>query len=182
MQVAGAKTNNPRIGFGVYQISADNCTAACLSALEAGYRHIDTAQLYRNEAQVGQAVAQSGLRREVVVLTTKIGTARGSDEKTYQSALDSVKKMDGEDGYVDLFLIHIPGDSKEKRCRLWRALERLHKEGRARAIGVSNFRKHHIEEMKEYATVWPPHVNQIEVSIGGDSDGYFVASCVLTED
>ena len=87
----------------------------------------------------------------------------GSTEKTYQSVLDSVHKIDGEKGYVDLFLIHTPNGGSIARKEMWLALERLHEEGKAKSIGVSNFGIAHIEEMKSYARIWPPQVNQIEV-------------------
>ncbi|POR37968.1 Putative oxidoreductase C2F3.05c [Tolypocladium paradoxum] len=153
----------PRLGFGVYQLYGQHCRQAILAALAAGFRHIDSAQLYRNESEVGAAVRQSPVEREQVFLTTKIRAAAGSPEKTYQSALDSVNRVGGAGGYVDLFLVHIPGSSREAREELWKALERLHAQGKAKAIGVSNFRVQHLEEMKEYACVWPPHVNQLEL-------------------
>ena len=113
---------------------------------------------------MGEAFRQSGLKRSDVFLTTKILAAAGSVEKTYQKCLDSVKKIaPGEDGYVDLFLIHSPHAGKEKRKEFWSALERLLVEGKVKSIGVSNYGVSHIEEMKSYAKVWPPHVNQIEV-------------------
>ena len=158
----------PRLGFGVYLSPSSTCVASCKTALKLGYRHIDTAQYYQNETEVGTATKESGLKREEVFLTTKILAASGSVEKSFQKCLDSVKKIDpGEKGYVDLFLIHSPNSGKEKRKEMWLALERLMKEGRARSIGVSNYGVGHIEEMKEYATTWPPHVNQIEVCIDG---------------
>ena len=156
----------PQLGFGVYQ-STSTCVKSCLHALKAGYRHIDSAQYYRNETEVGEAVRQSGLARSEVFITTKILAAGGSLEKTYRKCLDSVEKIDpGEKGYVDLFLIHSPHAGREKRMEMWLALERLLAEGRVRAIGVSNYGVGHIEEMKGYegAKVWPPMVNQIEVS------------------
>lgn len=157
-------TSIPKLGFGIYQIYGEACQKAIVEALAAGYRHIDSAQLYRNEADVGKAIQQSSVPREDVFLTTKIRQAAGSPEKTYQSVSASVDKVGGKDGYVDLFLVHIPGMGRDAREEIWKALEKLHAEGRAKAIGVSNYRPDHIEEMKEYATVWPPHVNQIEVS------------------
>ncbi|KAH7328481.1 putative aldo-keto reductase [Stachybotrys elegans] len=153
----------PRLGFGVYKLSSEECLQASLAALGAGYRHIDTAQLYRNEDAVLQAVVQSGYSRNDVFLTTKIGRARGDEAAIRDSLLESVRKVGGPDGYVDLFLVHIPGRDPECRRQLWTALEKLHAEGKARAIGVSNFHVCHIEEMKEYARIWPPHVNQIEL-------------------
>ncbi|KFA68829.1 hypothetical protein S40285_01181 [Stachybotrys chlorohalonatus IBT 40285] len=164
VQIPSADVVMPRLGFGVYKIRGDGCHEACLTALRYGYRHIDSAQLYRNEDEVGRAVAESSVKRQDVFLTTKISRAHPSSiQKTYGNALESIRKLDGPDGYVDLFLIHMPGRDKANRERLWKALEQLHAEGKARAIGVSNFHIHHLEEMKEYASIWPPHVNQIEV-------------------
>jgi diketogulonate reductase-like aldo/keto reductase len=156
----------PVIGFGVYQIDRSDCTKACLHAISAGYRHIDTAQLYQNEEEVGVAVKQCGLPREEIFVTTKIRYPRLGKGKTYLRALQSVQKIDPrEDGYVDLFLIHSPYVLKPKeRKEMWLALEKLREEGKARAIGVSNYQPEHLEEMKEYATIWPPAVNQILVS------------------
>lgn len=153
----------PQLGFGIYEATGSKCVTACLAALKSGYRHIDSAQFYRNEKEMGEAVRQSGLKRSDVFLTTKVLSASGSVDGTYQKCLESVHKIDGEDGYVDLFLIHNQtfGSAKRKEC--WLALERLHKEGKARAIGVSNWGIGSLKEMKEYATIWPPAVNQIEV-------------------
>ncbi|KJZ74065.1 hypothetical protein HIM_06514 [Hirsutella minnesotensis 3608] len=155
----------PRLGFGVYQLYDQACQQAVVTAFGAGYRHVDSAHMYRNESEVRAAVTKAGLRREDVFLTTKTRSATGDPEKTYRSALESVKNLGGggDDSYVDLFLIHVPGSSPEARQELWQVLERLHKEGKAKAIGVSNFRVQHLEEMKEYAKIWPPHVNQLEL-------------------
>lgn len=113
---------------------------------------------------MGDAVRKSGIPRNEVFLTTKILSAAGSAENTYQKCLDSVNLIDdGQNGYVDLFLIHSPSPGPAKRKEMWVALERLYEEGRAKAIGVSNFGVGHVEEMKEWAKVWPPHVNQLEV-------------------
>ncbi|KAK3369307.1 putative aldo-keto reductase [Lasiosphaeria ovina] len=165
--VTGTNVKIPRLGFGVWQIAAANCAAACAHALQSGYRHIDTARLYRNEEQVGTAVRESGLSRADVFVTTKQGVRGDTPELTYQLALESVEKVAGSapGAYVDLFLVHIPHirGGADGRKEVWLALERLFREGRARAIGVSNYGVQHIEEMKAYATVWPPHVNQIEL-------------------
>ncbi|KAK2728734.1 putative aldo/keto reductase [Colletotrichum kahawae] len=154
----------PRLGFGVYQLRGQDCADACLAALKCGYRQIDSAQLYGNEADVGrslrQFLEQAKVRREDLFITTKIGRHEGSVEKTYRSALRSVRRIAGEDGYVDLFLVHRPIQRREE---VWVALERLLGEGKTRAIGVSNFRAEHLEDMKGYAKVWPPVVNQIEI-------------------
>ncbi|KAL9023288.1 MAG: hypothetical protein Q9196_007295 [Gyalolechia fulgens] len=154
----------PRLGFGIYQSPPNVCVNSCLTALQAGYRHIDSAQFYRNEAEMGAAVRQSGIPRSEVFLTTKILSSGGSPEKTYQKCLDSVKNIDPrEDGYVDLFLIHSASSGRAGRKEFWQALERLVDAKKARSIGVSNFGIGQIEEMKGYARIWPPQVNQIEL-------------------
>lgn len=153
----------PRLGFGVYRSPTDICVASCLAAIKAGYRHIDSAQYYENEKEVGEAVRQSGLKRDEVFITTKIIAGAGSVDETYEKVLDSVKKIDGDDGFVDLFLIHTASGGSKDRKEMWQALERLLEAGKARAIGVSNFGIGHIDELKTFAKVWPPAVNQLEV-------------------
>ncbi|GIJ85753.1 hypothetical protein Asppvi_004617 [Aspergillus pseudoviridinutans] len=153
----------PRLGFGVYRSPAGQCVQSSLKALEAGYRHIDTAQFYGNEKEVGEALRKCGIPRSDIFVTTKILSPAGSPEATYQKLLDSVEKIGGQDGYVDLFLIHSSSSGSAGRKELWQALERLLEEGKTKSIGVSNFGVKHIEEMKAYAKVWPPHVNQIEL-------------------
>ena len=155
----------PRLGFGVYQSTSSQCITSCLNAIKAGYRHIDSAQFYRNEKEVGEAVRKSGLDRKDIFITTKILSAAGSVKDSYDKVNDSVTKIDGESGYVDCFLIHSPNAGAAARKEMWQALEKLHDEGRAKSIGVSNFGIGHIDEMKKYAKVWPPHINQIEVSL-----------------
>lgn len=154
----------PRLGFGVYRSPTRQCIESCLKALQTGYRHIDTAQFYANETEVGEAIQKSGIPRSEIFATTKILSPAGSPEATYDKLLASVEKVGGQGGYVDLFLIHSSGSGSAGRKQLWQALERLYEEGKAKSIGVSNFGVKHIEEMKQYAKVWPPHVNQIEVS------------------
>lgn len=161
----------PRLGFGLYLSPPAVSTESCLSALRSGYRHIDSAQYYQNEAEMGAAVRASGIPRSEVFLCTKVLSPGGGPEKTYQKLLDSVKKIGGETegthgedvAYVDLFLIHSPHAGAKARKEMWQGLERLYEEGRAKAIGVSNFGVGAIEEMREWATVFPPMVNQIEV-------------------
>ncbi|KAF5026050.1 hypothetical protein F66182_1842 [Fusarium sp. NRRL 66182] len=131
-------TNIPRIGFGSYKIRGEACTTAVLAALSAGYRHIDSAILYRNEEQIYDAIEQSGLAREEIIITTKVGNrkrAKGQDE-VYRDVLQSVDRIAGVDGYVDLLLIHVPGPSLEHRKGLWCAMERIKREGRAKSIGL----------------------------------------------
>lgn len=161
----GTSVHIPRLGFGVYQVHRDIAVQVCAAALDAGYRHIDSAQLYRNEEQVGQAVHISQLRRSDVFLTTKIGLRKGSAEDTYKSMLESVRKIAGDGGYVDLFLLHSPNvkGGPNGRKELWMGLERLLDEGKTRSIGVSNYTIDHLEELKGYTKAWPPQINQIEL-------------------
>ncbi|KAK7719403.1 hypothetical protein SLS63_010040 [Diaporthe eres] len=155
----------PQLGFGTYLSPPDLALKSCLTALQAGYRHIDTAQYYQNEAEVGEAIRQSGLAREDVFVTTKVLTPGDGPEATYAACLESVEKIGGSNGYVDCFLIHSPNVGEAKRREMWLALERLHREGKARAIGTSNFGKGQIEGLRGVGEVWPPHVNQIEREI-----------------
>ncbi len=145
----------PRLGLGVWQTRAGaSCEAAVRAALEAGYRHIDTAAMYGNEESVGAAVRMSGIPREQIFVTTKLWN---SDHGNPARALDtSLRKLKLD--YVDLYLIHYP---VRERRQSWRALEALRSEGKARSIGVSNFTISHLTELiAETNTV--PAVNQVE--------------------
>lgn len=154
----------PIFGFGVYESLGATCVQSCLKALEVGYRQIDTAQFYRNEAEVGRAIKQSGLLRSDVYITTKIMSPGRDVDATYAKIVESVHSIAGQDGYVDLFLIHDPFSGKQGRKTMWLALERAKAEGKIRDIGVSNYGIGQTEEMKDYAKVFPPAVNQIEVN------------------
>lgn len=156
----------PLLGFGVWQVDPAVCTSVCEMALAAGYRHIDSAQAYRNEAEAGASLRSTAVARKDIFFTTKIPRDLGSVEANYASLVESVNKINGGSGegaYVDLFLIHSPRMGPAGIKNVWLALEKLLKEGKTKSIGVSNFNKENIEVMKEYATVWPPHVNQIQV-------------------
>ncbi|KAF2842978.1 Aldo/keto reductase [Patellaria atrata CBS 101060] len=153
----------PVIGFGVYQSHGDTCLRSCKTALENGYRHIDTAQYYANEAEIGTALRHSNIPRSELFITSKILTPRKDPEATYSSIVNSVHKLAGEEGYVDLFLIHSPNCGVEGRKMLWTALEGAKEEGLVRAIGVSNYAPSHLDELRTYARSWPPAVNQIEL-------------------
>lgn len=153
----------PVLGFGVWDSPADLTTQSCLSALKTGYRHIDTAQVYGNEAEVGKAVRDSGLKRSEIFVTSKILFPGDDAEATYQSVLGSIKKIDGDDGYLDLMLIHNSTSGPEGVQKMWQAMEKLHQEGKLKAIGVSNFGIGHINGLKSYAKVFPPAVNQLEL-------------------
>ncbi|KAG8163964.1 hypothetical protein KVR01_005882 [Diaporthe batatas] len=161
-------TDMPQLGLGTYLTLPEWTFWACTSALNAGYRHIDTAQYYGNEAQVGEAIRKSWLNRQDIFVTTKILEPGDTPEATYNKCIESVKKIDqcgrcGRCGWVDCFLIHSPNVDDAKTKEMWLALERLYNEGKARAIGVSNFGKGQIEGLKGVGNVWPPHVNQIEL-------------------
>lgn len=148
----------PYLGLGVYQAEEGGEVERAVGwALEAGYRHIDTASFYGNERGVGQAVRESGLPRESVFVTSKVWNA----DQGYQSTLDafhrSMEKLDLE--YLDLYLVHWPVAGRYKDT--WRALETLYGEGKVRAIGVSNFLRHQLEDLLDTAKT-VPMVNQME--------------------
>jgi len=150
----------PVVGFGTYKIADDEAPAAVRTALEAGYRHVDTAALYRNERGVGQAVRESGLAREDVFVVTKLW----NDQHGFDSALRAFDKSLARLGmdYVDLYLIHWPVPAKGLYVETWKAFERLYAEGRVRSIGVSNFEVDHLRRLLAEADVVPA-VNQIEL-------------------
>jgi 2,5-diketo-D-gluconate reductase A len=153
----------PQLGFGVFQITPDDTVAAVSKALEAGYRHIDTAQMYGNEAEVGEAIARSGLDRAEVFVTSKLGNDAHEPDAARQ-AFDATLKALGSD-YVDLFLIHwpLPGRYGGDFISTWQTLEEFYRDGRARSIGVSNFQPHHLRRLHGEAAIIPA-VNQIEVN------------------
>jgi diketogulonate reductase-like aldo/keto reductase len=169
----GSQYQIPQIGFGVYLSPPETCVASCKKALDAGYRHIDTAQYYENETQVGKAVRDSGLKREDVYITTKILSPGHDSASTYESVVKSVKEIAGTDGYIDLFLIHSPNGGAEARKLMWQALEKAKQEGKVRDIGVSNYGIGHIKEIKTFSKELPV-VNQIEVCFAPQYDSYAV--------
>jgi diketogulonate reductase-like aldo/keto reductase len=149
----------PQLGFGVFRIPPGEATrAAVTAALAGGYRHVDTAAVYRNEADVGAAIRASGLPPDSVWVTTKLANA-DQGAATARRAFEASLRRLGLDG-VDLYILHWP---HERRLESWRVLEQLHAEGLARSIGVSNFLVGHLDELLARASV-PPSVNQIELS------------------
>jgi 2,5-diketo-D-gluconate reductase A len=150
----------PQLGFGVFQVPPDDTEEVVGQAFELGYRHVDTAAAYRNEKGVGRAVANSGIPREELFITTKLWNS----SQGFDSALEAVEKSLGRLGmdYVDLYLIHWPVPSNDRFVDTWRAFERIHAEGRARTIGVSNFRIDDLERL-EAETETRPTVNQVEL-------------------
>ncbi|WP_308283955.1 aldo/keto reductase [Streptomyces buecherae] len=150
----------PQLGFGVWQVENDEATAAVSTALEAGYRSVDTAAAYGNEEGTGKAVAESGIPREELFITTKVwNTDQGYDAAL--RAFDSSLSKLGLD-YVDLYLIHWPAPARDAYVDTYKALEKIHAEGRAKAIGVSNFHPAHLERLFAETSVVPA-LNQIEL-------------------
>ena len=149
----------PQLGFGVFQTPIDETKRAVLDAIEVGYRSFDTAQSYKNEAGVGQAIKESGLPREEFFITTKIWISNAGYEKAKASIEESLQKLQTD--YIDLLLIHQPfGDY----YGTYRAMEEAYKAGKARAIGVSNFSPNRFIDLQHFVEI-KPAVNQIETHI-----------------
>ena len=146
----------PQVGLGVFQASPAEAYQAVLYALEAGYRHIDTAKIYGNEEGVGRALKESGVPREEIFLTTKLWNEDVRRHRTREALLESLKRLGTS--YVDLYLIHWPA---EGYCEAWSEMEKLYQEGLIRHIGLSNFHKHHIEDIYRIMKV-KPEADQIE--------------------
>lgn len=149
----------PANGFGVYQVSKEDCKESVLTALKTGYRHIDTAQSYFNESEVGEALKESDVPRKEIFLTTKVWIDNYGEGKTYDSVVESLKNLQTD--YLDLILLHQPvGDY----YAAYRDLEKLYEEGKVRAIGVSNFYPDRLVDLCMFAKI-KPMVNQIEVNV-----------------
>ncbi len=160
----------PCIGYGTWQTPGDGVTARCVeSALKAGYRHIDTAFIYGNENEVGEGIRRSGVKRDEIFVTTKHWVTERGYSKTV-AAVETSLALLGQD-YVDLYLIHWPcvekvsPEWKEINADTWRGFERMYKDGKIRALGVSNFQEKHLEALNECAQVMPS-VNQLEFHPG----------------
>jgi 2,5-diketo-D-gluconate reductase A len=153
----------PQLGFGVFQVPDAETRAAVTSALEAGYRSIDTAAIYGNEAGVGQAIADSGIDRDELFVTTKLWNADQGYDSTLQAFDASLAKL-GLD-FVDLYLIHWPTPARDLYGESWRAIEKLVADGRIRAAGVSNFQPAHLRRLLDGGSLVPA-VNQIELHPG----------------
>ncbi|MCO5294183.1 MAG: aldo/keto reductase [Homoserinimonas sp.] len=150
----------PAIGFGTYQLHGDDGTASVLSAIESGYRLIDTALNYENEAEVGQAIRSSGLDRSELIITSKLPGRFHGEGKTREGFMESLENL-GLD-YLDLFLIHWPLPRIDKYLQTWIELIQLKSEGLIRSVGVSNFTRSHLEKIISESGVVPA-VNQIEL-------------------
>jgi diketogulonate reductase-like aldo/keto reductase len=151
----------PQVGLGVFQADeGSEVEGAVRAALEAGYRLIDTAAIYGNEVGVGKAIKASGVPREEIFITTKLWNANHAYDDALRAFEQSLAKLDC--GYIDLYLIHWPLPMEGKFTQAWQALEKLYADKQARAIGVSNFKPHHLEQLLQQAKVVPT-VNQIEL-------------------
>jgi diketogulonate reductase-like aldo/keto reductase len=149
----------PLLGLGVYDMYGKETEEAVTAALEIGYRLIDTASMYGNEKEVGNAVRSSAVPRDQIFITTKVNNNQQGYDTTLRAFDESLHKLNV--GYIDLYLIHWP--IKGKRKDTWKALEKLYKEGQVKAIGVANYLLPFLKELESYATVVPA-VNQIEFS------------------
>ncbi len=153
----------PRLGLGTFLVKdGESAYHTALHALQVGYRHIDTAQMYQNEASIGQAIVDSKIPREEIFITTK-QRGHSTPEKMRRQFEESLAKL--QTSYVDLYLIHWPNHDKKINQQTWALFEELYKEKKVRAIGVSNFQRHHIEDLMETATI-RPMVNQVELHPG----------------
>jgi len=150
----------PQLGFGVFQIEPDETKKATRTALEVGYRHIDTAEMYGNEKQVGEAVRDCGLDRDEIFITSKLNNGFHAYDDALTAADQSLSDL-GLDR-MDLFLIHWPLPEVGDYVETWKAMEEIYRSGRARSIGVSNFQPHHLRRLNEETDITPA-VNQIEV-------------------
>jgi len=151
----------PQLGFGVFQIKPEDTVEATTAALEVGYRHIDTAEMYGNEKEVGEAVRRSGVPREEVFVTSKLNNGFHAHDAALKAFDQTLTDLGFE--YLDLFLVHwpLPGIDVDY-VETWKAMEEIYDSGRCRAIGVSNFKEHHLRRLFG-ETVVRPAVNQIEV-------------------
>jgi len=171
----------PQLGLGVYKVADAVAADTVRLALEAGYRHVDTAALYENERGVGQGIARSGLPREQVFVTTKVWNTDHGYDRTMRAFDESLGKLALD--YVDLYLIHWPAPGQDRYVDTYRALERLRADNRARSIGVSNFHVHHLDRLLGETDVTPA-LNQIELHPWlqqADLRAYDAAHGILTE-
>jgi 2,5-diketo-D-gluconate reductase A len=153
-------TSIPQLGFGVFQVPPDQTADVVTEALQVGYRHIDTAAMYGNEDGVGKGVGSSGLPRAAVYLTTKLNNTAHGRDAALRAFDESLARLATD--YLDLYLIHWPLPARDRYVETWQALIELHRDGRARAIGVSNFQPAHLRRIIDETGV-APAVNQIEL-------------------
>src|SRR3954447_5029920 len=150
----------PQLGFGVWRVPRGKTKQAVAAALDAGYRHVDTAKLYDNEREVGEAVRESGLDRDEVFVTSKVWNTDQGYDSTLRAFDASMERLGFE--VLDLYLIHWPLPARDTAAQTWRAMEKLYQEGRIRAIGVSNFQPEHLRRLLDGSEV-VPGINQVEL-------------------
>ena len=164
----------PCVGFGTWKLLESECTDSVKNAIDAGYRHIDTATAYRNEKSVGTAIKECGLKREELFITSKLWNSSKGYDETIRAFRKTLSFLDIE--YLDLYLIHWPrslkhmDDYEQLNSDTWRAFETLYSDGYIRAIGVSNFLEHHLHPLIDSAKILPM-VNQLELSPQCRQDG-----------
>jgi 2,5-diketo-D-gluconate reductase A len=151
----------PQVGFGVFKIPPEQTAEATAAALEVGYRHIDTAEMYGNERGVGEAVRASGIDRDEIFVTSKLNNGFHDPDDAMRAFEGTLEALDI--GHLDLFLIHWPLPGVGNFVDTWKAMERMLEGGRVRAVGVSNFQEHHLRRLQEEGATVVPAVNQIEV-------------------
>lgn len=149
----------PQLGFGTYLIPNEQVADAIKHALDAGYRHIDTAQYYKNESGIGEALKASGINREDLFITTKVWNSHHGYEQTLEAFEESLERLKLD--YIDLYLVHWPCPKFDKYVETYKALETLYKEGKVRAIGVCNFDIEHLERLFAECEI-KPMINQVE--------------------
>lgn len=159
------KLNNgqaiPQLGLGVYKVNQDIAVQLVGTALELGYRRIDTAALYDNEQEVGAAIRKSGIAREEIYVTTKIWNNRQGYHESKEAIEESLDRLNI--GYVDMLMIHWPAPKQNKFVETWRAFEEVLENGKVRGIGLANFNIHHLETLLESANIVPA-INQVELN------------------
>jgi len=151
----------PRLGLGVYKVNQDIAVQLVGTAIDLGYRRIDTAALYDNEQEVGAAIRRSSVPREEIFVTTKVWNNRQGYHEAKEATQESLDRLNI--GYVDMLMIHWPAPKQNKFVETWRAFEELLDTGKVRGIGVANFNPHHLEALMEHASVIPA-INQIELN------------------
>ncbi len=150
----------PQLGLGVYKVGQDEAVQLMCDAIEVGYRRIDTAALYGNEAEVGQGIRASGIDRSEVFVTTKIWNDRQGYDESIRAINESLGRLDLE--YIDLLLIHWPAPAKDLYLDTWKAFEKVYDQGLVKNIGVSNFQPNHLDRLVANASI-KPVVNQVEL-------------------
>ena len=153
-------TDIPQLGFGVFKVEPEETERVVSDALEVGYRHLDTAMIYGNELGTGAAIENAGIPREELFVTTKLWNSDQGTQSVFDAFDLSLEKLKLD--YVDLYLIHWPSPARGLYVESWLALEQIAESGRAKAIGVSNFKQHHLQPLLDAATIVPA-VNQIEL-------------------